>query len=159
MFTFRISQTRYARLLTASGIYARWNYEGRQVIYTGGSAALSCLEISVHKTGASLHSGDFSITTFNIPHTLHIGEVLIKDLSRKARDWFTVANYPITQEISEGWLNSGSSAILKVPSAIIQNEFNYLLNVNHPDFSKIKIARLAKFTFDPRLQPFPDDLK
>lgn len=156
MFTYRISQTRYARLLTASGIYARWNYEGRQVIYTGGSAALSCLEISVHKTGASLHSGDFSITTFNIPDTLHVNEVQIKDLVKKSRDWFTVANYSITQEISEVWLNSGSSAVLKVPSAIIQNEFNYLLNVNHPDFNQIKIVRVSAFTFDPRLQTSPD---
>ncbi|HUH32816.1 MAG TPA: RES family NAD+ phosphorylase [Daejeonella sp.] len=152
MLTYRISQTRYARLLTASGIYARWNYEGRQVIYTGGSAALSCLEISVHKTGASLHSGDFSITTFNIPKTLLIEEVLIKDLARKAKDWFTVANYPVTQGISERWLNLLSSAVLKVPSATIQNEFNYLLNVNHPDFHKIKIAGVSSSTFDPRLQ-------
>jgi RES domain-containing protein len=156
MFTYRISQTRYARLLTASGIYARWNYEGRQVIYTGGSAALSCLEISVHKTGASLHSGDFSITTFNIPDRLSINEVLVKDLSKKARDWFAVANYPITQEISENWLNSLSSAVLKVPSAIIQNEFNFLFNVNHPDFNKIKIVRVSAFTFDPRLQTNPE---
>lgn len=156
MFTYRISQTRYARLLTASGIYARWNYEGGQVIYTGGSAALSCLEISVHKTGASLHSGDFSITTFNIPDMLHIEEVLVKDLLKKAQDWFTVANHPITQEISEEWLNSGSSVVLKVPSAIIQNEFNYLLNVNHPDFNKIKIARVSAFTFDPRLRTNTD---
>ena len=156
MFTYRISQTRYAHLLTASGIYARWNYEGRQVIYTGGSAALSCLEISVHKTGASLHSGDFSIATFNIPDMLHIEEVLIKDLVRKAKDWFTVANYPITQEISEGWLDSQSSAVLKVPSAIIQNEFNYLLNVSHPEFNRIKIVSISAFTFDPRLQTNPD---
>lgn len=156
MFTYRISQTRYAALLTASGIYARWNYEGRQIIYTGGSAALSCLEISVHKTGASLHSGDFSITTFEIPDHLDIKEIFIDDLSIKAKDWYTVANYPITQEISEGWLNSSRSAVLKVPSAIIQNEFNYLFNVNHPHFNKIKIVKVSAFTFDPRLQTNPD---
>jgi RES domain-containing protein len=44
------------------------------------------------------------------------------------------------------------TAVLKVPSAIIDLEYNYLLNPAHPDFEKIKIRSVNKFTFDPRLK-------
>ena len=113
---------------------------------------MSCLEVAVHKTGAALDSGDFSITTFEIPDNVRIEEVLIEDLTKKSKEWFRVANYPLTQDISEKWLNSNSSAVLKVPSAIIPNEFNYLMNVNHPDFGKIRIVSVSKFIFDQRLK-------
>jgi RES domain-containing protein len=152
VLTYRITQTRYAHLLTSPGLPGRWNHEGRDIIYTGGSAALSCLEVTVHKTGASLHSGNYSISTFNIPDNLAIEEIRIEDLTKTAVDWYTVENYLITQRMSDEWLKSGNSVVLKVPSAIIQNEFNYLLNVNHPDFSKIHIVNISRFTFDPRLK-------
>ena len=83
-------------------------------------------------------------------HTLQ--EIRIEDLTKTAADWYTVENYLITQRMSDDWLKSGNSVVLKVPSAIIQNEFNYLLNVNHPDFSKIEIVNISRFTFDPRLK-------
>jgi len=76
----------------------------------------------------------------------------MSDLINKADDWFTVENYHVTQNIGDKWLQSENSAVLKVPSAIIQNEFNYLLNVRHSDFGKIKIVSISQFAFDPRLK-------
>ena len=152
MFTYRISQTRYAHLLTSPGYPGRWNSSGQYALYTGGSAALSCLEVAVHKSGASLLSGDYSMTTFKIPDSLRIEEIRMSDLINKADDWFTVENYHVTQNIGDKWLQSENSAVLKVPSAIIQNEFNYLLNVRHSDFGKIKIVSISQFAFDPRLK-------
>ena len=152
MFVYRISQTKYAHLLTSHGYPGRWNSNGQHVLYTGGSAALSCLEVAVHKSGASLLSGNFSMTTFKIPQSMLIEEIRMADLTPKADDWFTVGNYHLTQGIGDKWLQSQTSAVLKVPSAIIQNEFNYLLNVNHSDFGRIKIVTISKFAFDPRLK-------
>jgi len=64
-------------------------------------------------------------------------------------------NYPITQELGDRWLQRGKSAILKVPSAIIDREYNFLLNPDHAEFSKVHIASVSKFVFDPRLKADP----
>jgi RES domain-containing protein len=49
--------------------------------------------------------------------------------------------------------HSGRSAVLKLPSAVVPEEFNYLLNPAHPDFGKIRIAKPRAFKADPRLGP------
>ena len=152
MFTYRISQTKYARDRRGSGIDARWNLLGQYVIYTGGSLALSCLEKLVHTPGTSLYSGDFSVTIFDVPDRMEIKEITIAQLIKMNADWTRVINYPITQRIGNGWLKEQESAVLKVPSAIIEMEYNYLFNPNHPDFEKIKIAAVNKFSFDTRLR-------
>ena len=155
MFVYRISKTSYAYSLNAPGIYGRWNSEGKKVLYTGGSAALSCLEVAVHRSGASLTSGDFSLAIINVPDTLAIGEVQVEDLANVNPEWYKPANCLMTQHIGDTWLAALSSAVLKVPSAVIPAEFNYLLNVDHPDFSQISINKVSPFSFDPRLKIDP----
>ena len=56
-----------------------------------------------------------------------------------------------TQDIGAQWVKSGSSAVLRVPSVLVPEEFNYLLNISHPDFKKIKIDDSVPFRFDPRM--------
>jgi RES domain-containing protein len=155
MFVYRLSQSRYANSLIAPGISARWNSSGQNVIYTGGSLALSCLEILAHKTGASLSSGDFSVAIIRIDDSLLIEQINSDDLQVRSIEWYKIDQYPLTQEIGGKWLRDGRSAILKVPSVIIDQEYNYLINPAHPDFSKVEIAQVSKFTFDPRLKANP----
>lgn len=58
------------------------------------------------------------------------------------------STYEICQGIGEDWLERRESAVLKVPSSIIQKESNYLFNINHQDFKRIKINELEDFKFD-----------
>lgn len=152
MNTYRIGQTKYARDRKGSGVDGRWNLWGQYVIYTGGSLALSCLEKLAHTPGTSLYSGDFSVTIFEVPERLEIKEITISQLTKINPHWTKVINYPITQKIGHSWLKEQESAVLKVPSAIIDLEYNYLFNPNHADFDKIKITGVNKFTFDSRLK-------
>ena len=152
MNTYRISQTKYAHDRKGSGIDGRWNSLGQYVIYTGGSLALSCLEKLVHTVGTSLYTGDFSVTTLHIPDKLPVTEITIARLIKLDTNWHKVINYPLTQLLGDTWLCKMETAVLKVPSAIIDMEFNYLLNPAHPDYEKIKISSVTKFTFDPRLK-------
>lgn len=124
------------------------------MLYAAGSVALACLENVVHRSGAALSSGDFSIATIHI-EDVFIGEYPIAELINRSPNWYAVENYYVTQEIGNKWLESGNSAVLKVPSAIIDLEYNYLLNTDHPDFSKIKIIGVNPFKFDPRLKSSP----
>jgi RES domain-containing protein len=152
MLVYRICQSKYASTLIGPGIEGRWNSQNQKVIYTGGSCALSCLEVAVHKSGASLTAGDFSITTIEIPDKLKIIGIDIKELGEINSEWYKASNHLCTRFLGDEWLKSLESAVLKVPSAIIPNEFNFLLNVNHPDFSQISIKQVIKFVFDPRLK-------
>lgn len=152
MKIYRIGQTKYARDTRGSGIDGRWNSAGRYVIYFGGSLALSCLEKLVHTPGTSLYTGDFSVTITEIPDRLSVKEVTLKELVKIDLDWNKVINYPVTQSIGDAWLQSLETAVLKVPSAIIEMEYNYLVNPAHPDFSKIKVTAVSKFRFDNRLK-------
>ncbi|WP_424288612.1 RES family NAD+ phosphorylase [Daejeonella sp.] len=155
MHVYRISQTKYSRSLNSPGLYGRWNSEGMKVLYTGGSAALSCLEVAVHRSGASLTSGDFSVTVIDIPDSLKIEEVPIDELTDVNPDWYKPKNSLMTQYKGDEWLKGLATVVLKVPSAIIQFEYNYLLNVEHPDFSKISIYSVNPFKFVPRLKIDP----
>ena len=67
-------------------------------------------------------------------------------------EWFKVLHYPITQKLGNEWLLSQTSVVLKVPSAIVDREYNYLLNPLHPDFKKIKVLDITAFNFDSRLK-------
>jgi RES domain-containing protein len=155
MLVYRITQTKYASSLNPPGIAARWNSAGVRVLYTGGSLALSCLESLAHKNGASISAGDFSVSIISIEESVPIIEISVEELEQLQHDWTAVINYTITQELGDKWIREGKSAVLKVPSAIIDLEYNYLINPEHPAFSKIKISRISKFTFDPRLKAKP----
>ena len=151
MFVYRISQTKYANSLTASGVDGRWNPLHQKMIYTAGSVALACLENLAHKSGTSLAAGNFSLSVIDIGD-LKIEEVKIGDLASVHPNWQSVDQYPFTQKLGNDWLNANTAAVLKVPSAIIDLEYNYLLNPNHASFTGIKIVSVERFRFDVRLK-------
>jgi RES domain-containing protein len=152
MHIFRIGQTKYANDRKGSGVDGRWNSRGQYVIYTGGTMALSCLEKLAHTSGTSLYAGDFSVTIYQVPDKLPIKEITLNSLIKQQLDWTKVQYYPLTQSIGDQWLMDRETAVLKVPSAIIDLEYNYLLNPAHPDFEKIRILSIRPFSFDKRLK-------
>jgi RES domain-containing protein len=152
MHLYRIGQTKFANDRSGAGVDGRWNSAGQYVIYTGGSLALSCLEKLAHASGTSLYAGNFSVTAYQLADKLKVKEILLADLEKHNANWTKVINYPYTQAIGDEWLLSRETAVLKVPSAIVDLEYNYLLNPAHPDFGKIKIVGVKPFSFDTRLK-------
>ena len=148
MRLYRISLARWADRLSASGQAARWNSKGRFVIYTAASRALACLENVVHRSGEGLHEA-FRVMTIKLPDTLPMTPI---DDAQLLPDWSDFRHYPDCQLLGDAWLNAGQTAVLRVPSAIIPHEFNYLLNPNHPDFAGIRLVATEPFVFDSRLK-------
>jgi RES domain-containing protein len=148
---FRISAPRYAQRLTASGVANRWNTAGQYIIYTAATASLACLENVVHR-GAEGLQAPFKLMRLDIPDQVLIEEVPAAMLPP---DWQQVTSYPQCQEIGSAWYQLRRSAVLKVPSAIIASEANYLLNTSHPDFSQVKLLSTEDFIFDPRIKQEP----
>jgi RES domain-containing protein len=148
MLVYRITKAIYADRLVASGGAARWNSRGQFVLYTAATRALACLENVVHRSGEGLQD-TFRVMIIAIPDTVLITELPPETLPA---DWFDFRQYDACQRIGGEWLMSGRSAVLRVPSAIIANEWNYLLNPAHPEFSRIALQRTEPFLFDPRIK-------
>ncbi len=148
MLVYRITKALYANQLVASGGAARWNSRGQFVIYTAATRALACLENVVHRSGEGLLD-TFRVMVIEVPDTL-----LIETVSPGALppDWFDFQQYNRCQQLGGEWLGSRRSAVFRVPSAIVPNEWNYLLNPAHPDFLRITLLRTEPFVFDPRIK-------
>ena len=148
MEVFRITLTEYSKKLKAPGTEGRWNSRGNFVVYTAASRSLACLENLVHRDSSGLRHL-FSVLTINIPAGIKIKNIYERDLPE---GWTTAGKIAVTRKLGNDWLSAGKTAILKVPSAIITGEFNYLLNPAHLDFNKIRITGIQPFNFDQRLK-------
>ncbi len=124
----------------------RWNSYGRHVVYTSSSRSLAVLENLVHL--------DFPVAFQFVLFRLEFSEALVTTLPAKAlpRDWRTDPPAGAAQKLGDQWLAEGRFSILAVPSAIVPEEINYLLNPAHADFAKIKIAAPEPFALDSRLR-------
>jgi RES domain-containing protein len=148
MLVYRITLTKFSDKLVASGRAARWNPNETEVIYTASSRSLACLENVVHRSQLGLNQL-FSVMTIEVPDS--VKKEIVK-LGSLPHDWREFAQMPLTQSIGENWLNKAQTAILQVPSSIIEEEVNYLINPQHSDFRKIKLLRSEKFVFDMRIK-------
>ena len=124
----------------------RWNSRGYRAVYLADSLALATLEVMVH--GVSYETlQNYVCILATIPKKI-IQEVDQKSLPRNWRNDLPPAEL---RELGDRWLNEQKSAALKVPSAVIPVEFNYVLNPRHKDFGKIEIAEPLSLAFDKRL--------
>lgn len=148
MIVYRITLAIYSKKLIASGNAARWNSKDKNAIYTAQSKALACLENIVHRNSKGLQK-NFRTMVIEIPDNIAIEE--IKDAQLNA-SWKEFYQMPYTQAIGDKWLLSNITAVLKVPSAIVSGDFNYLLNPAHKDYKKIKLVKTEPFEFDDRIK-------
>lgn len=123
----------------------RWNSRGVAIVYTSATRALAALETLVHLNPPVIF--DYRIVR------IEFDEKLVERLSMAAlpRDWKSEPPPPSTKQLGDAWVRRSSSTILAVPSVVIPDEMNFLLNPAHPDFKLIRIGRPARFAFDPRL--------
>jgi len=149
MLVYNIRKSRYASSLKASGVANRWNKEEEFIIYAGGSISLSTLELVAHRNAIDIKSG-YKLLFINLDVTeSDITEIKLEHLPT---NWKSIEAYPILQEMGSKWYQSKESLLLKIPSALVQWESNYLINVNHPEFlNKVSIDSAKEFIWDNRL--------
>jgi RES domain-containing protein len=129
---------------------ARWNSLGVAVAYTSEHLSLAVCEVFVHAIGPEEADDLMSVTA---EFDLREGEIEQQKrwiLDRLPRDWRAVGN-PATRALGDEWVRSGSSMCLFVPSAVIDGEWNILINPEHPDMREIKIVQTKPFWFDERM--------
>jgi RES domain-containing protein len=125
----------------------RWNKPGTPVVYTSGTLSLAALEYLVHVDSDLLPDALVSVRA-TIPDSLKIETI---DPTHLPVDWKDTIIPVSLQQLGSDWANNAKSPVLKVPSVVIEHEWNYVLNPLHPDFSKISWDAGIRFSFDPRL--------
>lgn len=150
MNVFRLSREKYANDLSGKGaaIFGnRWNSKGVEMLYTAESRALAMAEVLVHMSLANLPD-DYMMIEIEIPNSIQF-EIL--ELNRLIENWNSNPLNVQTQSLGDAFIHSKEKCILKVPSAVVQGDFNYLINPNHSEIDKIKIKSVTKFPFDKRV--------
>lgn len=148
MIVYQILHKVVNELLMGSGKDGRWCSNGRKVIYTSSSVALACLENILRRSGSGF-SSNFITIFYEIPEDIIIEEVHIQNLKA---DWRSQNSYIDCQKTGNEWYDNKSSLILKVPSAIIPDEFNYIIKTTSTEIDRIAIKNKKPFIPDERLE-------
>jgi len=148
MRLWRISN--HASLSGDGGLYASgsWHTRGRRVVYLAGHPASALLEVMVHlEIDAEDLPSHYQLLGVEVP-----GDLPIDATGDLPDDWREQT--VLTRARGDAWVGSATSALLRVPSAIVPEGANYLLNPAHPDAARISIATALRAAFDPRLIAF-----
>lgn len=127
----------------------RWNRKGRPVLYTSTSIALACLETAVH------------LKQRGLPLNRYLVKIQVPIDVWKRRETWTAAELPVgwdalpegkvSLDLGDTWLTAGNAPLLAVPSVIVPEEHNVLVNTAHPLAKEITVTKLRKWLYDPRL--------
>ena len=147
---WRITHQRYTeKAFTGEGAYlygGRWNNPGYRIVYLSNSIALATLEILVN-----------GVQPAEINNYVHISvdmpEQLITVLEDDALpdDWKKDPIPESSKKIGESWVDTQKSLVLRVPSAVVVEEYNFLINPLHQDYPKLIIGSAKRYPFDERL--------
>lgn len=150
MKLYRLSREKYASDISGTGAKlngGRWNSRGKSALYTAENISLAILEVAVH-LDLDLIPEDYYLIEIELPETATIQTLNPSDLKRH---WDSLPHSESTQLLGDDFLVANEYLALKVPSAIVPQEHNFIINPLHPDFLKVKITKTDAFSFDNRL--------
>jgi len=150
MLLYRIASTARVRDLSGTGakLYGgRWNSKGIAVVYTSESRALATVEFLVH-VPIALAPARYSLATIEVPGSRQYEKIRPSDLPR---NWKAFPAPERLGKLGSEWALTCSSLLLRVPSAVVEHEFNVLINPCHRAIDKVKILSVEPYRFDPRL--------
>ena len=149
MWLWRISN--YETLDGTGGLFAsgRWHSKGRPVIYTAPNPATALLEVLVHSGEVDVNTipAEYKYLKIKVPKELVLETVA---LDRLADDWRD--NIQLTRRLGDEWLAANQGALLQVPSVIVPDTLNVLINPRHPDSQRLRIEAVIDYPLDARLR-------
>lgn len=144
---YRISKCMYIDDMKGTGAATyggRWHSKGTYVLYTASTSSLALLESIVHLSNIS--TIDYCIACFEIPEE----KIFRIDNNRLPKNWNANPAPGDTAVLGDHLIKQNEYLGLEVPSVIVPEETNILLNPKHPDFEKIRIVYKRKIGFDQR---------
>jgi RES domain-containing protein len=130
----------------------RWNRKGTPLVYASTSCALACLETLAH-----LGSGDLPLNRYLVAISLGDADWAARTIFDRASHVGWDAEPPGSVSLDWGtrWVVGSSSLLAEVPSVIVPEESNLLINSRHPNAASVGARKVRKWTYDARLRPAP----
>jgi RES domain-containing protein len=125
----------------------RWNRKGIPVVYASENRSLATLEFWVH-VPLSILPSNLSIACLDISDDIVVEQISIANLPKNWRDYPTP---PELADLGSEWAMAMRSLLLRVPSVVVLDEFNILINPKHPDMNRVVISSVESYMFDKRL--------
>lgn len=150
MLVYRVGNGTYAHDLTGEGarLYGgRWNHIGTPCLYTASSRALAVLEYSVN-VNLSHILRHLTITTIEIPND----DIKVLSVAELPGDWKDAPAPPSTKDFGTKLLNGIHHFIIQIPSTVIHEECNFLVNPRHPRIGECKVVGIKDFVYDIRIK-------
>lgn len=147
-FVYRTTSTRWKdTLLTGEGarlLGGRWNLPGQPMVYTASSRSLAYLELLVHTGTEDIPDGLLMVT-------LEIPDELIATLAQLPDEWGAIPPQQVSMQWGSNWAVLSQDLALRVPSVVVPEETNVLINPQHPAITQVRIMALDRMDLDPRL--------
>lgn len=153
MECFRIAQAQYARDLTGTGarLYGgRWNSEGHSAIYTASYLSHAMLEVLAHLDVNCLLDRIYEKVIFSLSAQA-AKSMSILEARELPELWMQPENQSITKKLGDRFLMENLTLLLRVPSAILPEEYNYIINPRHPLMKEVHISYINALNLDLRL--------
>lgn len=150
MRVYRIARKRHLNDLTGAGAKTfggRWNHRGTALLYTSETRSLAMVEFLVHVSWM-LAPNDLGIATIEIANEIQPESLSLSDLPE---DWRLYPALPRLADLGTGWVHSKRSLLLRVPSAVVEQEHNILINPEHSDVVRVTVLEVKELDFDRRL--------
>lgn len=148
MLVYRIVHKKYADSLFASGLAGRWNTEGKKVLYTAENISLAYLETMHYRKGLG-YNRDFRLMVIELPKNAFFQEI---DSVALPKNWRDFRNYEVCQRVGDEWFDSAEHLCLRVPSAVVVQNYNVVINTLHVDYAGVKLIDILNFEPDDRLE-------
>lgn len=127
----------------------RWNRAGTSMIYASSSIALACLETVVHLAASDLPLNRY-LVSIEVPDDIWRAAITFKPKDHVG--WDAIPAGITSLDAGIRWASAGKSALLLVPSVIVPEENNILINPAHPAAARISSKKLRRWTYDARMR-------
>ena len=128
----------------------RWNRVGTPLIYASTTRALACLETLVHLAKTPLPLNRY-LVRIDVPSSAWSAAVELD--SARVVGWDAQPAGKASQDWAADWTSSGASLLARVPSIVVPEEFNVLINPAHPEIGTVVAEKVRKWLYDVRLRP------
>ena len=151
MELYRITQESYSNDLSGDGsriFGGRWNSEGRYALYTSANRSLALLETLAHIPAKLFRNKKYILVTVFLPDKAPQKFIEEKDLPN---NWDALDIQHVTQKIGDNFLEEQKGLLFRVPSVLMPEEFNYIINPLHPSMKQVKVIYHREIRFNDRL--------
>ncbi len=129
----------------------RWNAKGSHAVYCASTISLAALEVLVHTSSTEIHVRNLFLVEISVPNRI-LNAASELTVSTLPKAWLASPPSRASVDLGQAWLRAGESAALRVPSIVVPEECNLVLNPAHHEIKHITAKVVRQFLFDARLK-------